>query len=84
MILSHITQMEHPMTKIKKHELGVGDERAMKKMMTIQEAYDGGYLQMYLILESDRRIRKALGMASLQEAIHNPPKRDGRGRPKKL
>jgi len=66
-----------------KYELGINDERAMKRMMTSQEAYDKGYYQMYLILESDRRIREALDMPSLQECIHNPPKSAGRGRPKK-
>jgi len=56
------------------------EQRYMKKVMTPQEAYDKGLFQLANILETDRRIREALGMPSLYEHIRQD---SSKGRPKK-
>jgi hypothetical protein len=50
----------------------VGDKKAMKSIMSPEEAYDKGLYQVALILDRDRRVRKSLGLKTLQESRDKP------------
>lgn len=69
--------MKKPIPKLTKSE-----DKAMKEMMSPEEAYDKGFYQIAILLEKDRIIRMSLGMPSLDDAIHKRIP-SGRGRPKK-
>ena len=57
---------------IRTTEMTVGDKKAMKEQMTPEEAYDKGLYQVALILDRDRRVRKSLGLQTIQESIIKP------------
>jgi hypothetical protein len=64
---------------IRTTERNAGDKKAMRNMMTPEEAYDKGLYQVYLILDRDRKARIGLGLKPLHEAAVTPK----RGRMKK-
>ncbi len=57
---------------IRTTEMTVGDKKAMSEQMTPEEAYDKGLYQVALILDRDRRVRKSLGLQTLQESVVKP------------
>lgn len=48
------------------------DKQSMKEQMSPEEAYDKGLYQVALILDRDRRVRKSLGLQTIQESRDKP------------